>query len=562
MRKLQGEDQDQGFKFDITEYVRLLWRKKFVIFLPLVFSVVVAYVGSRFLPLVYQASAVLRIENPNLMNRDLERMVQTGRQRIHDAEMAARLQSDITSSGFLDELSRTLGFDKDPEVIRRAEMAQASVFPDVSLDELVMRRLRGMLRKRIKVERAGPALFQIAYLDANPEACYLIADAMSKLYIEEQEKLQFMELQEVSDFSDEQLGVYRERLDRSERELEAFQQRMSKVMVESNPVTEKNIGVARSLRRQLEIEVADLRRIVEDLQQRLVEYVGSVPDSSRVMSDRAVRNMIDDLNANVNAELLLELQGAGSATAATLTSKQEIADIQQDLLNRISEIIRGQYTDVSRDYRPLIDEYVYQLIQRATRERKLANIQQYISTFQRNVDLAPQLNTELQRLQGEVTQNRAMYEQFLRTKTSTSITEAAHNTDLATSIEVVERATYPFDPVKPNKIKILMLAVMFGLTMGLGGLLVSEFTDTSFKSVEDVEKRLDLRVLGTVPKIDEMGASWRGENRLRKVVIWSTTTIVLTTVAIFAFYFYGKSTKENMVTFRITAPKETTGGPN
>jgi succinoglycan biosynthesis transport protein ExoP len=562
MRKLQGEDQDQGFKFDVTEYVRVLWRKKFVIILPLVFSVVVAYVGSRFLPPVYQASAVLRIENPNLMNRDLERMVQTGRQRIHDAEMAARVRSNVASSGFLDELSRTLGFDKDPEVIRRAELAQASVFPDVSLDELVMRRLRGMLRKRIKVERAGPGLFQIAYLDANPEACYIVADAMSKLYIEEQEKLQFKELAEVSDFSDEQLGVYRERLDRSERELEAFQQRMSKIMVESNPVTEKNIGVARSLRRQLEIDVADLTRIVEDLEQRLVKYVGSVPDSSRVMADRAVRNMIDDLNANVNAELLLELQGAGSATATSLSSKQEIADIQQDLLNRISDIIRGQYTDVSRDYRPLIDEYVYQLIQRATRERKLANVQQYISTFQRNVDLAPQLNTELQRLQAEVKQNRTLYEQFLRTKTSTSITEAAHNTDLATSIEVVERATYPFEPVKPNKIKILALAVMFGLTMGLGGLLVSEFTDTSFKSVEDVEKRLDLRVLGTVPKIEEMGASWRGENRLRKVVIWSTTTIVLTTVAIFAFYFYGKSTKENMVTFRITAPKETTGGPN
>lgn len=562
MRKLQDEDQDQGFKFDVTEYVRVLWRKKFVVLLPLVFAAVVANVGSRFLPPVYQSSAVLRIENPSVMNRDLERMVQTGRQRLHDAEMATRLESDLGSSVFLDQLSRLLGFDRDPEVIRKAELAQASVFPDVSLEELVMRRLRGMLRKRIKVERAGPALFEVAYLDANPEACYIVADAMSKLYIEAQEKLQFMALQEVSDFSDEQLVVYRERLTRSEHELEAFQQRMSKTMVESNPVTQANIGLARSLRRQLEIEGADLSRVVDGLEQRLVQHVGSVPDSKRVLADPAVKNMIDDLNANVNAELLLELQGVGSTSTAALTSKQEIADIQLDLLNRISTIIRSQYADIPRDFRPLIDEYVYQVIQNTTNERKLTNIRGYISTFQRNVDLAPQLNTELQRLQAEVSQNRTLYEQFLRTKTSTTITEAAHNTDLATSIEVVEPAAFPFAPVKPNKIKILALAIMFGLTLGLGGLLVSEFTDTSFKSVEDVEKRVDLRVLGTVPKIDEMGSSWRGENRTRKVIIWSTTTIVLTTVAIFAFYFYGKSTKENMVTFRINSPKQTTGGPN
>jgi len=562
MRKLQAENQDQAFKFDVTEYVRILWRKKFIVLMPLVFSVAVAWTGTLFLPPVYQSSVVLRIENPNLMNRDVERLVQTGGQRMHDNEMRAQLASDLASSGFLDQLARTLGFDRDPAVVLQAEIAQANTYPDVSLEELVFKRLRSMLRSRIDVEQAGPALFEISYLDANPEACHIIADAVSRLYIEEQQKMQTRGIQQVSDFSDEQLAVYRERLNRSETEMEEFLQRMSKTIVESNPVTEANIGVARSLKRQLEVKLADLDHVVENLESRLESHIGSVPDSSRILQDRSVRNLRNDLLANVNSELLLELRGGGGTSTAGLTRQQDIIEIQQDLLNRIRDMIREQYPDINRDYRPLIDEYVYQVIQRATHRQKLAKLSGYISTFRRNVDLAPQLNTELQRLKAEVDQDRVLYEQFLRAKTSTSITEAAQATDLATNIAIVEQASYPLAPVKPNKLKILALAIMFGLTLGLGGLLFSEFTDTSFKTVDEVEKRLELRVLGTVPRIEEMGRGWRGENRTKRVVIWVTTAIVLTTVSVFAFYFYGKSTKETMTTFRVDSPRQTTGGTN
>lgn len=562
MRKLQGDNQDQAFKFDVTEYVRVLWRKKLLIIIPLVFAIAVAWIGARFLPPVYQSSVVLRIEDPNLMNRDVERMVQTGGQRLHDNEMRARLASNLSSSGFLDQLVLMLGFDKDPAVIIQAEIEQATTYPDVSLVELVFRRLREMLRGRIKVDQAGPALFEVSYFDANPEACHIIADAMSKLYIEEQQKMQTIGIQQISDFSDEQLAVYRERLTRSETELEEFQQRMSKQIVESNPVTDVNIGVARSLNRQLEVGLADLDHVVENLEERLLSHVGSVPDASRILQDRAVSNLRDDLLANIDSELLLELQGQGGASADGLSSHQEIVEIQEDLLNRIRDMIREQYPDLNKDYRPLIDEYVYQMIQQATLRQKLDKLGDYIATFQRNLDLAPQLNTELQRLGAEVEQSRTLYETFLRAKSSASITEAAQSTDLATNIAVVEPATFPISPVRPNKIKILALAAMFGLSLGLAGLLFSEFTDTSYKTVDEVEKKLELRVLGTVPKIEEMGGDWRGENQTRRVVLWATTIIVLTTVSVFAFYFYGKSTKENMATFRIDSPRQSTRGVN
>jgi succinoglycan biosynthesis transport protein ExoP len=457
----------------------------------------------------------------------------------------------------LDQLSLSLGFDKDPVVIRRAELAHETTQSEVSLWDLTMRQLRGMLRKRIEVERVGPGLFEVSYLDANPEACYIIAEAMGKLYVEEQQKQQLDKLRGVSDFSEEQLSVYKERLDQSERDLEAFQRKMSRKIVDSNPVTDVNIGAARSLKRQLEVEVADLNNVIANIRTRIQSYVGKIPDSDRILSDHEVRNLRDDLLAGVDTDLLRELRATQGPAPPGAGTTSEVVATKRDLMNRISELLRAEYPDIQRDYRPLVDEYVYQSIQFRTKEHKLEKLNTYITTFYNNVELAPEMNSELRRLQGEVDRNRTLYEEFLRAKTTTTITEAAQNNDLATSTTVVENATFPLEPVKPNKIKILALALVFGLTLGMGGLLLSEFSDSSLRSVDEVEKKMGLRVVGTVPRIERMGGAWKGENRVKKVAIWGTTGIVLAAVTIFAFYFYGKATKENMVTFRMSKAQQT-----
>jgi uncharacterized protein involved in exopolysaccharide biosynthesis len=559
MRKIEAEEEKQGWKLDMTEYVRVLWRKKHMLIIPVFLSVIVAFVGARFLPRVYKSSATLRIENPTWMNPDFQRLVQADQRRLREDEIRSQIEANITSSDFLDRLSVLLGFDRDPAIIEQAELARANAYPDVSLEQLVMKRLRDLLRGRIEVHRVGPGLFEISYLDANPEACYIIVDAMTKLYIEEQQRLQIMRLRVVSDFSDEQLSVSRERLDRSERELDQYQQEMSRTIVASNPVTDANVGAARSLERQLEVETADLKLVVDNLEKRLVNYVGGLPDYTMIRRDDQVRNLRSELIAHVASQLLQQLQAGESQT--TLTSQEEIDDIEQELFTRLRELTAEHYRGIQEDYRPLIDEYLYQVIQLASRENKIEKLQEYISTYERNVELAPQMETELHRLTAEVEQNRALYEQFLEAKTSTQITEAAQNSDLATSMAIVENPSVPIHPVRPEKTKILVLAFVFGLTVGGAGLVLSEFTDTSFRTVDEVEKRLGLRVLGTVPKIDDMDGGWRGDNRARRIAIWATAAVLLTTMSIYAFYFYGKSTKANFATFQTTKAQQGVGGP-
>jgi hypothetical protein len=111
---------------------------------------------------------------------------------------------------------------------------------------------------------------------------------------------------------------------------------------------------------------------------------------------------------------------------------------------------------------------------------------------------------------------------------------------------VVEPATKPLGPVKPNKLKILIFAILFGGALGTGVLLLSEMTDTSFRTVEEVEATMGIKVVGTVPSFDP-NVTWKKENSKMRMTVMAATGIFAVTVAILGFYFYGKSTEKEMI---------------
>ena len=80
------------------------------------------------------------------------------------------------------------------------------------------------------------------------------------------------------------------------------------------------------------------------------------------------------------------------------------------------------------------------------------------------------------------------------------------------NIQVVEKAAYPDKPVSPNKKLNILIAFVLGLMVSVGLSLLLEFMDNTFKSKEEVEKALDLPVLGTIPEL----SSEDGIERRRK----------------------------------------------
>ena len=71
------------------------------------------------------------------------------------------------------------------------------------------------------------------------------------------------------------------------------------------------------------------------------------------------------------------------------------------------------------------------------------------------------------------------------------------------NIQVLEEAVFPERPVSPNKKMNIAMGLIFGLIIGVGLAFLLEFLDNSFRSKEQLEKALDIPVLGTIPVISD-----------------------------------------------------------
>lgn len=66
---------------------------------------------------------------------------------------------------------------------------------------------------------------------------------------------------------------------------------------------------------------------------------------------------------------------------------------------------------------------------------------------------------------------------------------------------VYERAQLPTDPEPTDQIRTILLATLFGLVGGIALAFLLDYLDVSLRSAADVERRLELPVLGVIPAL-------------------------------------------------------------
>ncbi|MCH1960641.1 YveK family protein [Romboutsia hominis] len=78
-------------------------------------------------------------------------------------------------------------------------------------------------------------------------------------------------------------------------------------------------------------------------------------------------------------------------------------------------------------------------------------------------------------------------------------TKEAKRITNANSVEVIDKAIIPENPIKPNKAMNVAIAAVLGLMIGLFVVFLKEYLDNKIKTPQDIEKHLDLPILGVIP---------------------------------------------------------------
>lgn len=70
------------------------------------------------------------------------------------------------------------------------------------------------------------------------------------------------------------------------------------------------------------------------------------------------------------------------------------------------------------------------------------------------------------------------------------------------NVGILDEALVPIYPISNNGLNIILLGLLTGLMVAFGIIYIIEYFDTTVRSVEDIEKGLNLSVIGIIPELN------------------------------------------------------------
>jgi uncharacterized protein involved in exopolysaccharide biosynthesis len=106
----------------------------------------------------------------------------------------------------------------------------------------------------------------------------------------------------------------------------------------------------------------------------------------------------------------------------------------------------------------------------------------------------------------------------------------------AERFEVIEQASIPTRPTKPNRPRIIMAGSFGGFAFGAGLVVLLEMLDNSIRTAADLEKRVQLKPIAEIPYISTIAERRRGRWRFALAIVAIVGVIVGMLVAVHFYY--------------------------
>jgi capsular polysaccharide biosynthesis protein len=115
--------------------------------------------------------------------------------------------------------------------------------------------------------------------------------------------------------------------------------------------------------------------------------------------------------------------------------------------------------------------------------------------------------------------NANIYNMLLERLETAKITQRLEASKEGTRYSIIEPARLPLNPVKPDKLKLIIVGMIFGSFAGTGLVFGKELMENSFLDIEDAKQNLELPVLGAISRITTQEEIDKQKHKQKKWII-------------------------------------------
>lgn len=327
-----------------------------------------------------------------------------------------------------------------------------------------------------EVNRVGATyLIEITASSGDPDKAALLANTLSKVYLDYQRDTKYDATRRAREWLDERVVQLREEVRAAESQVESYRARSGLLSTEGMTLTEQAIRDTNAQLTSAQSELAEKRARLQNVNAQITS--GRDADTiAEALNSAAITDLRRQQTELIQRKAQLQTR-YGEAHPQVIRVNNEEADLQRQINAELRRIVSSLEQDV--------------MIARA----RVGELQGALDRHKSELTGNNQDAVALAELQREADASRSLYEEFLnRFKETTQLDGITESDAVINSV-----ASVPRSPSFPNKPLNLALGLVLGLALAGAAGLLTELLDNYISSPEEAEQTTGVPFLGQIP---------------------------------------------------------------
>lgn len=510
-----------------AQVIDILIRRRWIIVIPICITLTVGLYQALTLPRTYMAQTSILVQAQTVPGSYVRSIVSSG----IDSRIST-ISQQILSLSNLEKI-----------------IDQFGLFEGEGASNMYLEDKIEAMRKRITVNlsrtRSGSDAFTISYKGEDPERVMRITNTLTSFFMDENLKLREAQAVGTSEFLDSELEKTRKKLLEREEQLSTYRAQNLGGLPDE---LESNLRTLDRLQQQLTDKQSMLRETKNAVNTLKAQFAQTSEMAAQGMKDQfdfgddmgfgsEDEKKLAEAERNLEAVLLRYTRQHPDvrrleAIVEKLRKKIEVAKKEQEAedLNSFEEepfeMVEPQISFAAMQQKAQIAQMNNEI---QLLESGIRDTQEKMVEYQKRVEDTPKREQDLLSLKRDYGNIQNVYNSLLDRKLEAELSVNMEKKQKGEQFRILDHARIPEKPISPDVKKMLVFSIIGGLGVSGGVIFLLEMLDFSIRRDEDIEDKLGLTILASVPTIKS--PMYRFKKRLEIAFLSLTAAYALVMLA-------------------------------
>ncbi|MBN1587307.1 MAG: polysaccharide biosynthesis tyrosine autokinase [Candidatus Omnitrophica bacterium] len=355
----------------------------------------------------------------------------------------------------------------------------------------------GYLEARVKAKRVpNTMIVRLSVENTDPSLAAKIANTISAVFLRYSADMRRDDIAATQDF-------LRGRVSQLGSELQDYYDSLGALkadegIVEVETQIKQAIASREDYQRQLDESVSRLNQLnmqisrIDDILAKPEDHIPGYKDWARNSTVESLKSEMVNLEQEYQKTLVQYTEESPQVREIEASINALKASVEKESKSSLNTDTRNPV------YQQMISKEMNLNLEKLALQEKIKSLKRLLEEYNSKIAGLGKDSKSYDELVHKVRANESLYLILREKMVEAEMAQEARAMGLI-SIDVVDPATVPGRPIRPNRGLHLLMGCLVGLALGIGSAFLLAYWDHSLKTPADVERYLDLKVIGTIP---------------------------------------------------------------